>query len=148
MTLAASISHFIPDAKLMFRNNGQPALTESFKSQPIELARLFAQWHVNEYGRQDEMRVWVNVERAHFNSLEVVYCFALEVDVRPSFSDPAVVAIYDYHGQENPFEITLMKTVLEEIRPNATVMRLAMTPTPDAPSIQFAAFPRGDTPRA
>lgn len=145
--LGASYSHFIPDAKLMFRNNGLPPVVGRFVSEPLELARLSSQWRRNEVGQNYELPIWVRVERAVFSNDKATFCFALEADVSARFEKPTIVAIYEYTKDAvNPFEVILYPERLETCR-DTTHLRLAMNPSPGADGIQFSAFPRGDIPR-
>lgn len=144
--LGASVSHFIPDAKSMFRNTGQPAVTE-YTSPPLEMARLRAQWRSNPYGQHVELPVWVHVMTPALD-VTAKYLFALELDVAAAFTNPSMVALYDYNHQAvNPFELTMTDVKLWETCTNATHIRLTFKASHGAPAIQFCAYPRGDVPR-
>lgn len=148
MPLGASYSHFVPDAKLMFRNTGQPLVVGNFVSAPLELARLRAQWRVNEIGQHTELPVWINVTQSVFSRQDACYRFSLEAAVYASFAEPAIVALYEFTKYAvNPFEIIMTQMMLEDYARYATHLRLVMNTTPGADGIQFCAFPRGDTPR-
>lgn len=148
MPLGASYSHFIPDAKLMFRNTGQRPVIGKFASEPLELMRLSAQWRRNEVGQNNELPIWINVVDALFSTAKGAFVFSLEVDVSPRFEQPAVISIYEYTADAvNPFEIMIYPERLEEFCRHATHVRLVMNPTPGAEAIEFSAFPRGDVPR-
>lgn len=148
MTLGASYSHFIPDAKSLFRNNGQPLVVGKFVSVPLELARLTAQWRKDGLGRNEELPVWVHVEKSYFSAEKATFCFSLEADVSPLFPTPSTIAIYEYTKDAvNPFEVILYPSILQNHCRYATHLRLVMNPTPGADGIQFSAFPRGDVAR-
>lgn len=144
--LGASVSHFIPDAKSMFRNTGQPAVTE-YISPPLEMARLRSQWRANEYGHRVELPVWVNVATPALLVFPS-YLFTLELDVTAAFTQPSLVALYDYnHAAVNPFELVMSENKQMETLPHATHIRLTFKASHGAPAIQFCAYPRGDVPR-
>lgn len=144
--LGASVSHFIPDAKSMFRNTGQPAVTE-YTSPPLEMARLQSQWRANEFGRRVELPVWVNVLTPAL-LVGPAYFFALELDVTPAFTLPSMAAVYDYnYAAVNPFELVLTEEKMMDTCAHATHIRLTFKSSPGSPAIQFCALPRGDVPR-